>query len=701
MKSSETPVTNTDKYGEKLNYDPEFRGPTKSRSCTDIICLFLFIAFLAGWGVVAFFAFREGDPRILIYPTDSQGNICGIGELEKKKFLFFFDMLKCASPNVLINGCPTPQVCVEQCPNETFHVASYLRTNPDELKNKLICKYNVSKEDRDIQSLLESDDCAKLYLKSIAIVGRCIPEIFLNNIDKVLDSKNNKTVNDGTQDITADSIKNATGTLAKFLSYREFGEKIFVDFKTSWKYILLGLFLSMLVSLIWIVLMRWIAGPMIWLSIILVLAFSCFACYYSTTMYIKLKETPGSDAKFKVTLNLRSYLALRNTWLAFAIISGTVFGILFLVIIFLRKRIVIAIALIKEGSKAVSCMVTALIFPILPYILMLVFLAFWVVVALYIASSGKASFVVADAPSGHNLTNGSSCNPRKFNSTTEGIKCLFQSYGLKDNLFSAHAYNIFGLFWGLFFAVGVGQVSLAGAFSAYYWTHDKKNIPTFAVAIGLYRCMRFHLGSVAFGSLLIATVRFIRVMLEYVDQQFKKYDNKFTRCLMWCLKCCFWILENILKFISKNAYIMMAIYGKNFCASAKRAFMLLMRNIVRVVVLDKITDFLLFMGKLVVVAFAAGTSFYFFSTDQKVYTNLPALNYNLLPPIFITLGSYIIASAFFSVYGMAVDTLFLCFLEDCERNDGSPERPYYMSKQLMKILDKRNKFKEPSSPTRS
>lgn len=33
---------------------------------------------------------------------------------------------------------------------------------------------------------------------------------------------------------------------------------------------------------------------------------------------------------------------------------------------------------------------------------------------------------------------------------------------------------------------------------------------------------------------------------------------------------------------------MCAIHGKNFCASAKDAFMLLMRNIVRVFVLDKV-----------------------------------------------------------------------------------------------------------------
>ena len=52
----------------------------------------------------------------------------------------------------------------------------------------------------------------------------------------------------------------------------------------------------------------------------------------------------------------------------------------------------------------------------------------------------------------------------------------------------------------------------------------------------------------------------------------------------------------------------------------------------------------------------------------------------------VTLGAYFIADMFFEVYEMAVDTLFLCFLEDIERNDGSPEKPYYMSKDLKKIL---------------
>ena len=34
--------------------------------------------------------------------------------------------------------------------------------------------------------------------------------------------------------------------------------------------------------------------------------------------------------------------------------------------------------------------------------------------------------------------------------------------------------------------------------------------------------------------------------------------------------------------------------------------------------------------------------------------------------------------------------LLLVLVEDLERNDGSPEKPYYMSKELKEILGKKN-----------
>ena len=42
-------------------------------------------------------------------------------------------------------------------------------------------------------------------------------------------------------------------------------------------------------------------------------------------------------------------------------------------------------------------------------------------------------------------------------------------------------------------------------------------------------------------------------------------------------------------------------YGHNFCRAAGVAFNLILRNIIRVAVVDKVADFIIFIGKLVVV----------------------------------------------------------------------------------------------------
>ena len=54
--------------------------------------------------------------------------------------------------------------------------------------------------------------------------------------------------------------------------------------------------------------------------------------------------------------------------------------------------------------------------------------------------------------------------------------------------------------------------------------------------------------------------------------------------------------------------LQIALYGKNFCTSAKNAFSLILRNVVRVAVVDKVTDFVLFLSRLVIIGLV-GTSF--------------------------------------------------------------------------------------------
>lgn len=149
------------------------------------------------------------------------------------------------------------------------------------------------------------------------------------------------------------------------------------------------------------------------------------------------------------------------------------------------------------------------------------------------------------------------------------------------------------------------------------------------------------------------------------------------------------VLEKFMRYINRNAYVVCAIYGRNFCTSARDAFFLLLRNVIRVAVLDnviesyltrecslmglmfdrsatlhlwQVTDFLLFIGRIVIVGSMGVASFYVF-TDRVEFLNgeVPQLNYYLVPVVTIMLGAFFISSVFFSVYGMAIDTIFLCF----------------------------------------
>lgn len=65
------------------------------------------------------------------------------------------------------------------------------------------------------------------------------------------------------------------------------------------------------------------------------------------------------------TTNLKGYaqsiFAEASTWLVILIVVAVIVAILFVMIIFLRNRITIAIALIKEGSKLVYLFLSYLI----------------------------------------------------------------------------------------------------------------------------------------------------------------------------------------------------------------------------------------------------------------------------------------------------------------------------------------------------
>ncbi|POI33690.1 hypothetical protein CIB84_002558, partial [Bambusicola thoracicus] len=542
-----------------------------------------------------------------------------------KTILFYFNILKCASPVVLINlQCPTTQ---------------------------------------SVAQVLRDEDCPSMIIPS---------RPYFSTKNGVLTVANQTTFRDGrgkTRNVT--DLREAANGINNVLDARSVGMKIFEDYAISWYWILIGLFIAMVVSLLFLVLLRFTAGVLFWIfifGVIGIIGYGTWHCYWE---YDHLKGIPGSDLTvydIGFQTDFRVYLQLRQTWLAFMIILCVVEIIIVLMLIFLRNRIRIAIALLKEGSS-------------------------------FLATSGEPVYKVMANQTLCKYAN-LTCDPETFNTTNvtklcPGAQCTFAFYG-GESLYHKYIFifqlaNAFVFLWLVNFAIALGQCTLAGAFASYYWASRKPaDIPLWPLFSSFGRAIRYHTGSLAFGALILAIVQLIRVILEYLDHKLKGTQNSFTRFLLCCLKCCFWCLEKFLKFINRNAYIMIAIYGKNFCTSAKEAFFLLMRNVVRVAVLDKVTDFLLFLGKILVAGGVGVLAFFFFTQRIPVFAQeAPALNYYWVPLLTVIIGSYLVAHGFFSVYAMCVDTLFLCFCEDLERNDGSTAKPYFMSASLHRILGKK------------
>lgn len=661
--------------GKPIPYDPDFKGPLKNRSCTDIICLLLFLVFVACWVAIGIWAIKNGDPNTLLVPRDSEGRRCGLDtEVKDLPYLFFFDLTKCISPTVPFTGCNTPQVCVTKCPTDNFWNTAGNDTS--------IALPYCRLDHRTVP--YEKEHCPEWFLKSESFQKRCIPSLAsinentIEEIGKAIDNSGSFLAN----------IQSGISNIKLLSEAEQVAQQVIADIMAAWWKILIGVAMALVACIIYILMLRWIAGIMVWASIIGVVAALGAATYFSYAEWRKYVSHYNDDPT-------DSYKTRKNIFLAIFIIVVVILAIVLLVLIFLRKRIVLAIALIKEGSRAVSSVTSVLFFPIIPWILQIGVVAYAICVGGYLATTGDPLYqmrnVSPECKEKQGYSNGTICNPSNFtaNADCAGAICKFSKVDNEAIYPYLQAFNIFGFFWLAFFVSALGQMVLAQVFAQWYWTFRKSNLPFFAITAAFYRTIRYHLGTLAFGSLIIAICRMIRVCLEYVDQKLKQYDNEFTKAILCCLKCFFWCLEKFLKFINKNAYIMCAIHGKNFCASAKDAFMLLMRNIIRVFVLDKITDFLFFLSKLLVTVGVGAVAYVFFATD--LVTDNSNLNYGVVPVIIIMIVTYLVASLFFSVYSMAVDTLFLCFLEDCERNDGTPDKPYYMSKNLMKIFGKRNK----------
>lgn len=200
------------------------------------------------------------------------------------------------------------------------------------------------------------------------------------------------------------------------------------------------------------------------------------------------------------------------------------------------------------------------------------------------------------------------------------------------------------------------------------------------------------------------------MLLSYVRSKLQGRGNLFTCfCFGW-YQYLFQNLERLVKFMNRGAYVMSSVHGTGFIRSTKDVFNLYMRNILKVIVTNEViyiftifidfvfcivpkkftmlflqvTDGVLFLGSWIAICLSVLAAWAFCSSQNL---------HDIMPAALITTAifSLLISVAIFMVLKSAVDTIVLCVLEDYERNDGSEEKPYYLSLKIQSLL-----FKEQS-----
>ncbi|DBA72774.1 hypothetical protein WJX79_010106 [Trebouxia sp. C0005] len=734
------------------------------RRCRDLIYLILFAAFWGGMVYVAYLAFHRGKPERLEYGVDSYGNLCGVKndwdgtggpDLTLKTKLYYLNPLELLNPETVDTA---KAICVEECPaaadvcgiaefpctTAAQYRCPYYRTAEDGLYGTLTitadeagyadtywdslttttlgnsqCGIDQAGFPDKYKSVFLADPsnptcgqwlqftsqypgsgpCYPVLVQTVDHLNRCFPNFDSALLADVVTAAGLQAYN-GSATLYSSTFASASQRLQRYIADIHKGILIIL---------VAGLAAGMFLSLIWMVLLRFAAGLMAWAAVLSVNIF-CAAC----TMLAFLKSgifgtshfyALGSSVAAELTAAESTDASDRKAWLIVAYIMAACTAILILLTLLMLRRVKVAIACIKVASQAVSTMPSLFFFPIIPFIMTVCLIVYWVAVAGYLYSAGTITAKTTTASSSTALTisalydaasSGASPPPPSpppppppagaadlSDAACANNPTCYYTMEWDKKLEYLFIYHFFGLLWTNQFIVGFGYVTIAGAVAHFYWSKGERDrMPRFPVGLALKNTIKYHLGSVALGSFVVALIQFVRFLLEYLEKKSKIAQAKagvagaFVKYLMCCVNCCMWYLEKVVKFINRNAYIMVAVHGSGYCSSAFHAAKLILSNILRIAAVNTIGDALLWLGKISVCAGCGVIAF--LMSDLTYYTNAtkyPAtyLSSPLLPILISLLVGYTVAQCFFNVYEMAIDTILLSFCEDCESHNGDPQ----------------------------
>ena len=227
---------------------------------------------------------------------------------------------------------------------------------------------------------------------------------------------------------------------------------------------------------------------------------------------------------------------------------------------------------------------------------------------------------------------------------------------------------MFGFFWIVAFIIAILQFTIAATTALWYFGSNSDAPPSVSVCQGISWAFRYHLGSLAFGSFLIAVVTMIKVIFEYFAKKYEKAagDNPIVKAIICYVRCMIWCLDACVKFISENAYIQVAINGCNFCAGAKKSFFMIIGNPGTFTAMNVVGWIMTGIGKGVIVGASVYLTMVLAEENVLVATEGVKIQQPFVPAFVVLLIAWLVAGLFISIFDFSALTILQCFLTSKE-----------------------------------
>jgi choline transporter-like protein 2/4/5 len=645
--------SSTSEDGEKegMIAPPDFDGPTTDRKCTDILFAILILVCWVAMTGLGIYSWNNGDYRAVLYPMDYDGNICGtdFGTMDMT------DYTKIIYINNFGGG-----VCVKECPSVENFVDVHTLVTYDGVYQEDgsfltadfidIADYSNATGVRTCDASTCSTDPSSSWFSDGIKEGKGYAYYAMDTVEvlqvRCLTNPTSYTELQANITTGSDSVFDLDGVNEATKIWNNLYGDIY---EARLLIILFGLGAAMVIGFVYTQLLRiqLLLGVMIWGSILVSISIF-FAC--GGYAYVTANEWRDADPQTQSDYNIT----------AAKIFSFVLFGIGALAIVitvFLRKQIQLSMACVRAAGRAMSAMPTMIVFPFIQIFGLAGFTGVWFVYAVHLASTG--SLGTMQAPTDASVT--------------------VRTYEFDDITRQCGWYLLFCFFWTAAFIAAVGEIVIAMCVAKWYFSRDKRRVGMCTIFTCIGDTMRYHLGTAAFGSLIIALTKMVRAFVTTLQKKAKALDNKVGQALLCCCQCCLWCFEKLIKFLNKNAYIQTAIFGTPFCKSAREAFHLIMRNAGKIASITYVSTLILFVGKVFISAATTGAGYVYMDykmTDQLYSTAGPC--------ILIFCLSYFIAGMFMSVFDMSTSTILQCFVADEEMFEGDE---CYAERELREFID--------------